>query len=223
MDPCFEFISETDKIDWINMETLLLQLSQLDSWKIGLIASYLLFQGVVFTIFPEEVIAVTLGLLWSQGKIGFVHAMVAIWIGLLPANATTVFVGGKFGPKLLSIRPFSWAFKKESVDEALGQVRKYGTWIVFVTRFIPVIRGPIYLATGLSQMGVRRFMQIDALASCIQLPCLLFLGRSIGQNVNSLMEGYRMVGVFMAVLLGSTIVFNWLYGRRKALLVSSNG
>jgi membrane protein DedA with SNARE-associated domain len=201
------------------METLLIQLSQLQSWQMGMIATYLLLQGAIFTVFPEEVVAVTLGLLVSQNKIGFFHAWFSIGLGLLPANAFTVYMGKHFGPKLLLIRPFSWMFKKKSVDQALKKVKKYGTGIVFVTRFIPVIRGPIYLATGLSQMRILQFVGIDALASLIQIPSLLLLGKIIGKNATSLMDGYRKVGIFMALLLLFVIGMNWFYNHKSIFIL----
>lgn len=192
------------------MEALLVQLGNLPHWQIALLATYLLYQGAYFTVFPEEVVITTLGLLWSQGKIGFFEALVAVWVGLLPANATTVFFGSKFGPKLFKIRPFSWVFNKEEVEESLTQIRRHGKWIVFFTRFIPMIRGPIYLAAGLSRIGLLNFMKTDFVASCIQIPGLLFLGSLIGKNANSLMDAYQRIGILMAVLLVSVFFAKWM-------------
>lgn len=191
------------------MESLLIQLSNLPHWQIALLATYLLLQGFFFAPFPEEVIITTLGLLWSQGKIGFVEAWIAIWVGLLPANSMTVYIGGRFGPNLMTMRPFSWVFKKDAIDEAMVQVRKYGPWIVFVTRFIPIIRGPIYFAAGLSKMGVPRFFRNDVLAACFQVPGLLLLGSMMGQGIGNMMEGYRRIGIFMGSLLLSVFTIRW--------------
>lgn len=202
------------------MEALLVQLANLQHWEIALLATYLLYQGMVIAVFPEEVIIATLGLLWSQGRIGFFEALVAVWMGLLPANATTVFLGSRFGPRLLVIRPFCWIFKKEVIEESLFNMRKHRNWIVFVTRFTPMIRGPIYVAAGLSQIGILRFMKIDAIASCIQIPLLLMLGSWIGKGANSLMQGYQWIGIFMAAMLVSVFVVKWIVSRRKRVLTS---
>lgn len=203
------------------MESLLLQLNQLQSWQIGLLASYLLYQGFFVSVFPEEVIATTLGLLWGEGKIGFFHALISIWVGLLPANATTVFVGSRFGPKLLSMRPFCWLFKKEAVSDALELVKRNGAWVVIVTRFVPMIRGPLYLATGLSQMAISHFVRLDLLASCIQIPCLLMIGRMIGKNASSLMDAYRKIGILMIALFLGAAVLKYLSSLKDSTKSSS--
>lgn len=199
------------------MESLLLQLSQLQSWQIGLLASYLLYQGFFVSVFPEEVIATTLGLLWGEGKIGFFHALISIWVGLLPANATTVFVGSRFGPKLLNMRPFCWLFKKDAISDALELVKKNGAWVVIMTRFVPMIRGPLYLATGLSQMAVSQFMRLDLLASCIQVPCLLILGRMIGRNASSMMDAYRKIGFLMVGLVLGAAILKFMLSSRGSI------
>ena len=197
------------------MESLLARLADLQHWEIALLAAYLLFQGAFVAIFPEELIITTLGFLWSQNRIGFVEAVIAVWIGLLPANTTAVFFGNRFGPRLLRMRPFSWIFKKEGVEDSLALVRKHGKWIVFFTRFTPVIRGPVYLAAGLSRIPVLDFMKIDWLASCIQVPLLLWIGSVIGKSADSMMDGYKKIGLFMAGLLVVVIAIKMFVGRRR--------
>ncbi len=189
------------------MEDLLLQLSNLPSWQICLLASYLLLQGFILTIFPEEVIISTLGLLWFEGKVDFVPAFVAVIIGLIPANAATVFLGDRFGARLLKVRPFIWFISQEEVAAGLERIRKHGKWVVIVTRFIPIIRGPIYFAAGASKFGIFRFMRMDALAMCVQVPLWMWIGRSIGISVEGLMPGYNRIGFLLLAILGGALLY----------------
>lgn len=198
------------------IETLLLQLSQMETWKIALLVSGLLYQGAFFTVFPEEVIIVTLGILVSQGKISFLHAWAAVAVGLLPANSTTVFLCTRFGPKLLKIPPFSWAFKEKDIKASLAQIHKYGKGIIFLTRFTPMVRAPIYFATGLSGFGVLRFMAIDSLASCIQIPGLLWIGGRLGANAESLLDAYKKLGLCVLVSIVLVLGGRWLWKKYKA-------
>jgi membrane protein DedA with SNARE-associated domain len=197
------------------METLIARLDHLEHWQIALLATSLLYQGVFLAVFPEEVIITTLGLLWSQSRIGFVEAWVAICVGLLPANATTVFAGSRLGMKIITIRPFRWVLKREAIEESLEQIRHYGKRIVFLTRFIPVIRGPIYFAAGMSKMGVLNFMKTDFMASLIQVPGLLLLGCAIGKNASSIMDAYSKIGLFMLVLLVAAVLIKWFLHQRS--------
>lgn len=197
------------------MEELLNQLSGLPAWKIHLIASGLLLQGFILTVFPEEVIVTTLGLLWSQGRVEFLPCLLCVWIGLLPANAATVLIGDRLGMHILRRRPFKWVVSADAIAEGLNELKRWGPWVVFATRFTPIIRGPIYFSAGISKMGVFKFMRIDALASCIQVPMLLLIGRAIGKSAESLMQGYQRIGMLLALLLGATILYQVYRSRKK--------
>jgi membrane protein DedA with SNARE-associated domain len=188
------------------METLLNQLSNLEHWKIALLASGILLQGAVASVFPEEVILTSLGMLWSQGKIGFFEAWLAVLVGLLPANSFPAFLGRQFGLKALSTRPLCWIFKRQAVENSLKLLKDQGNWVIFCTRFIPLIRGPIYFATGVAQIKAVHFFKWDALASCIQVPVLLGLGAFIGKNANSMIEAYQRIGWFMLIAIGILIL-----------------
>jgi membrane protein DedA with SNARE-associated domain len=201
------------------METLLARLDHLEHWQIAILASSLLFQGFFLAIFPEEVIITTLGLLWSQSRIGFFEAWLAVSVGMLPANAVTVFMGSRLGMKVFSIRPFRWILKKEPLDEALEQIRHYGKWIVFFTRFLPIIRGPIYFAAGMSQMGVLNFMRTDFMASWIQIPALLWVGCLIGKNATSMMDAYGKIGLFIGCMFATGILIRYLMHKRTQLVL----
>jgi membrane protein DedA with SNARE-associated domain len=190
-----------------SLEDLLLILASLHSWQICLIATWLLLQGVVLTIFPEEVITVTLGILWSQGKISFPEALFAIQAGLLPANALFVSFGQKFGAPLIRRRPLVWIIDEVDVNQALDVIRNHSKKVIFASRFIPMVRAPLYFATGMSRIGVFNFAKIDFLASLIQLPALLLLGRWIGKSAESLIAAYQKVGLIFVVLVIWTIVF----------------
>jgi membrane protein DedA with SNARE-associated domain len=190
------------------IESLLLQLSGLVHWKIALIATGTLLEGAIFTVFPEEVVITTLGVLWSQHRIGFVEALVAVQCGLLPANLILVFLGNRLGTKLFGIPPFRWFLKPEAVARSLEKLRSAGNWVVFGTRFIPLIRGPVYFATGLSKFPSLRFFRIDFLASFIQIPLLLWLGATIGKNSSSILQAYQRVGGFMVALIGLMAVIS---------------
>lgn len=199
------------------MESLLTRLANLQSFQIAALASVLLYQGAFLAVFPEELILTTLGFLWGEGRISFPEAMLGVWMGLLPADATTVFVASRFGHRILKVRPFSWLFSKEAVEEYLGVVRRYGRWIVFFTRFTPVVRGPVYVAAGLSKMSVLKFMQTDALASCIHVPALLLLGRWVGKNSGSMMESYKRIGIMIGIFMISAFVLKAILDRRRKL------
>jgi len=202
------------------MENLLLQLSELESWRIGLIATWLLLQGVVVALFPEEIIAVTLGVLWSQGKISFPESLFFMQAGLMPANAFMVGVGKRFGLPLIRRRPFSWILDANEVQDWLEIIRKNKKKVIFFARFTPMIRGPIYFATGMSQLRIPEFSRIDYIASLIQIPILLTLGKWIGVSAGSLMGAFQNVGIVFILLFGWMVIFGVIRKQKKTRVPS---
>ena len=198
------------------MENLLQQLAELESWRIGLIATWLLLQSVVVALFPEEVIAVTLGVLWSQGKISFTESMLFIQAGLLPANAFMVGIGQRFGLPLIKRRPFRWLLDATEVEEWLKLIRLNKKKVIFFARFIPMVRGPIYFATGMSQLGIREFSKVDYIASLFQIPLLLLVGKWIGASAGSLVDAFQKIGLLFLMLFAWMIVFGLIRKKWKS-------
>jgi len=158
------------------LQTILERFDTLTHWQIALVAIGLLLQGAFFTIFPEELIFISLGYLAADGRIHWLEAMLAGQVGLLPANAIAMIIGRTVGVRIFDIRPFRWVIKKEAMEKARRRLNQHAVRTVFFTRFIPTIRGPVYIAVGLSGMRLIQFVRTDALASCIQIPLLLALG-----------------------------------------------
>lgn len=197
------------------MQDLLVTFSDLPAWQIALTATWLLLQACVLPSVPEEIVTATLGMLWSQGRIGFFTALFAVLLGLLPANSAAVFIGSRLARGASLFGPFRRAFGSPTVQGALDAVRRHGRGLVFATRFTPLVRGPIYLACGASQMGVPRFFAVDATAALIQVPLLLWLGARVGRDAGSLAEAWQRVGLLGAGLLGTALAVHLLRRWRR--------
>ncbi len=108
------------------MEDLLLRLSGLGEWQLALAAVWLLLQGCVVPSVPEEVVITSLGMLAAQGRIPFPLAFLAILCGLLPANAATVWFGGRLARGLAVRGPFAGVRAAPAVRSALASLQRRG-------------------------------------------------------------------------------------------------
>jgi membrane protein DedA with SNARE-associated domain len=190
-------------------------LSSLPGWQLALAATWLLLQAAVIPSVPEEVVMTTMGVLWSQGKVDFLTAYAAILAGLLPANAMAVFIGGLAERGLLRFGPARRLIQSGAVRSARAKVLRYGRVVVAVTRFVPLVRGPVYLACGASGMTVRQFFVIDALAALVQVPLLLLLGAKVGEGAGSIAEAWQRVGILALLLLGSAAALQAVRSLRR--------
>lgn len=182
------------------MADLLAAIAGLPPWHLALGATWLLLQGCIVPSVPEEILVVTLGMLVGQGRIGPAFALVAVLAGLLPANSATVFFGG-LGRRFRPGGFLGRALASPRIEAASAMLRRFGPVAVVATRFLPFVRGPIYLAIGLSGFRVRRFLAIDAAAALVQVPLLLWLGSRLGSGV-TLAEAWSRVGWLTATVAG---------------------
>jgi membrane protein DedA with SNARE-associated domain len=105
--------------------------------------------------------------------------------------------------------------RKKALEKTLSYLHKNGALTIFITRFTPVIRGPVYLAVGVCRIPFLRFLKIDALASCIHIPLILLLGRFVGKYF-SIEAVYKGIVIDAAVGFASSlllIIFDFLKKR----------
>lgn len=200
------------------MNDFIATLSSLPGWQLALASTWLLLQAAVIPSLPEEVVITTLGVLWSQGKIDFLTAYAAVLAGLLPANAMAVLIGGFAERRLLRFGPARRLIQSDAVRSARAAVVRHGRVVVAVTRFVPLVRGPVYLACGASGMTVRQFFVVDAMAALVQVPLLLLLGAKLGEGAGSLAEAWQRVGLVALLLLSAAVglqVFRAVRGRLR--------
>ncbi len=181
--------------------------------QVAAVTTWLLLQGCVLPSVPEEILIASLGMLVGQGRIAPALAFAAVLAGLLPANAFALLLGtlGRRGA-----RPggrIARLLGAPAVARALETVRRHGPVVVVATRFLPLVRGPVYLAAGLSGLGLRRFVLLDAAAACVQVPLLLWLGARLGQDA-SLEVALQRLG-WLAAGLGAAALLV-AAGRRAA-------
>ncbi len=194
------------------MEELIVRFADLPSWQIGLVAAGLLLQACIPPGLPEELVVATLGILWGDGRIGFWTAFACVLAGLLPANAAAVLAGGRLAPWLSRWSVFARALRAPAVSRALQAMRRNAVAVVVVTRFTPLVRGPIYLAAGLSGMGLARFVSLDFLAACVHVPLLLWAGSRLGRGAGSIAAAFQRLGWAAIALIAVAAVVAVLRG-----------
>ena len=128
-------------------------------------------------------------------------------IGLIPANFIMAWLGHRLGHKVFIKRPFCWIIKKDTLQKSVALIQKHGLWAIFATRFTPIIRAPVYLAVGISKFDLIRFIKTDFVASCFQIPLVIFLGSLVGRSFSSIEDVYRSLLVLTGAMLLVSVIF----------------
>jgi membrane protein DedA with SNARE-associated domain len=171
--------------------------------------------GLMIEIIPSEIVLGYGGYMISQGKIGWVGAVIAGTVGGTLAQLFLYWAGYYGGRPFLEKYGKYVLIKKKHIDIAELWFRRYGAGVIFSARFIPVVRHAISIPAGIAKMSAMKFT-IYTVAAIIPWTILfLYLGTVLGQNWSHIKEyaaPYVMPIIIGAVVVG---VIYFLFQKRK--------
>jgi membrane protein DedA with SNARE-associated domain len=145
----------------------------------------------------------------------FVMSLVAL-VGVLIGDGTMFFMGRRLGPKVTRVPVLSRIITNKVYSEIQAKVLKYGDKILFVARFLPGLRAPIFVMAGVShRISYLKFLVLDGMAALISVPTLVYLGYFFANDLDDIVNYVKhseaaIVGV---VLVGVAIII--YYNIRK--------
>lgn len=100
---------------------------------------------------PEDITLVSGGVISGLGYTN-VHFMFFVGLaGVLIGDATMFLAGRLFGYRIQRIRLFRRILSPRRFSQIQRKFKKYGLGLLFVARFLPGLRSPIYLVSGMSR------------------------------------------------------------------------
>ena len=148
---------------------------------------------------------------WMVGMAGFYGALgnllgswVAYWVSALGGRPLL----HKYGKYVLLTR--------EEVDRAEEWFRKYGPWIVFFSRLLPVVRTFISIPAGIARMNFLKFSILTFLGSFPWSLGLAYGGFLLGENWEDLRSVMRPFDIPILVI-GAGAVAWFLFRRIRSI------
>jgi membrane protein DedA with SNARE-associated domain len=145
--------------------------------------------------------------LFAVVAVGTAANLVGSWIAYAIGYYGRIDILEKHGKKL-HIKPsyLAWADR---------WFEKYGSWTVFLTRMLPIIRTFISLPAGIARMPFWRFTVLTV-AGCIPwIFMLAFTGKQVGDNWKHWQDSLHYVDYAVAVLIVLGIVYLVVRNRRR--------
>ncbi|KAB8029239.1 DedA family protein [Fluviispira multicolorata] len=107
-----------------------------------------------------------------------VHVMFAVSMaGVLIGDSTMFFLGYIFGEKLLKVKFFARIVTADRYKWVQAKFEKYGFWFIFAARFMPGLRSPIFVVSGITRkVSYIKFLLTDGFAAVISVPLWIYLG-----------------------------------------------
>ena len=168
---------------------------------------------------PEDITLVSGGVISGLGYTN-VHIMLVVSLfGVLLGDSTMYWLGRIYGTKILRFRPIRRFLTLERLRMVRSKFEQYGNRVLFVARFLPGLRAPIYMVAGITRrVSFIRFLLLDFFAAIISAPIWVYLGDFGASNLDWLHEqikkGQSIIYILIA-LLAIYLVWKWRKGRKK--------
>lgn len=172
----------------------------------------------VFPPFPADVVVAFGGFLAARAGRSLLATFLVVWIGNV-AGAMLMYVLGRrygAGPLIARMGAGDAVRAQERLQALYG---RYGTLAIFVSRFLPGVRGFVPPLAGAARVPAPRTAIVMALASAVWYGGICYLAYRIGNNWDALRDAVadsgRWIGIVAIVLVGVGVAA-WLVHRRRA-------
>lgn len=166
----------------------------------------------------SEVVLPAAGALVATGDLSNLWATISVAVAGELSGGAVGYAIGRFGG-----RPFVERFGKyvrfhhSHLDRGDAFFDRYGTFAIFICRFIPVVRGIVAIPAGIARMNIAAFALWTALGSTIFCGGLILLGNELGMHVHQLTEllhrGTKLMLILSVVLIVALALAGWIRSR----------
>ena len=177
----------------------------------------------IATLITEDVACIGAGFLVADGRIGFLAATLACFVGIVVGDVLLYWAGHSLGRPWLHRAPLKWIVSPGQIEKSTVWFRRRGPMVVFMSRFLPGTRVATYFTAGLLRTGFWRFLLYFILAVAIWTPFLVGMANFLGTRFLDYFEIFERwalpaaVGLILSIWLLVRIVplpFTW-QGRRR--------
>ena len=173
---------------------------------------------------PEDVTLIASGVICAlsqnQSNELHIHTMsIVALMGVLIGDSVMFTIGRVVGPKVTRVRGLKLIITKDVYDKIQEKAHRYGNKVLFLARFLPGLRAPLFLVAGVShKVPFWKFILMDGVAAMLSVPALVYLGYFFANDLDRILVWVKhsdvTIGVIFAVIIG-IIIFKWYKKRNK--------
>lgn len=160
------------------------------------------FMVVLIATVSEDLGVISAGLLVASGLLPFWLAIIVTIVGIFIVDMGIYLLGRYVGRPVIKRAPFKWFIKERDVESAENTFKMRGVEIIFISRFLPGARLPVYLVAGILKVNITFFLTYFFLAIIIWAPLLIWLSALIGEPILGYLNTYQdyALWVFLALM-----------------------
>jgi len=143
----------------------------------------------LLTFASEDLACIGAGLLVADGRIGWIAASAACFVGIFVGDMLLYLAGRTLGRPALTRAPLKWVAPASAVDRASHWFERKGVAVIFLSRFTPGLRLPTYVAAGVLRTSFLRFALFFAIAGVLWTPALVGIAAVAGERLREFLHG----------------------------------
>lgn len=172
---------------------------------------------------PEDIVLIAAGALGEMEGRSWLQVSVVMYLGVIGGDTMIFFAGRQFGTRLMATRWFQRVCSPEKQRKVEQFYEKHGAKGLFIGRFLPGLRAPIFFSAGSLRVSFWKFFALDGLAALISAPFFVWLGHWLWDNFQDDFEELQemlartqsyVLWVTVGIVVVAGAVF-WLMARRK--------
>lgn len=158
---------------------------------------------------PSELILGFSGYLVTTGRFSLILAVLAATAGFTAGAAISYWIGLKGGRPIVRRWGKFLLITHRDLARADRLFKRYGNWIAFFSRMIPLLRTFISIPAGVTRMPFGPYIVFSALGSAVWSIVWIYLGKLVGQNYEQLAERFDWVKYVVVAVLAVSII-GWI-------------
>lgn len=181
----------------------------------------------LFPPIPSEVILTFGGFMTTYSNLSIIGVIIASTIGSVVGAIILYWIGLLLDVKRLEMIIVKYGrilrLTKKDIHKADAWFTKYGSWAVFVCRFVPLIRSLISIPAGSIRMNFATFLSLTTLGSLIWNTVLIYIGAAVGSSWGDIvgyMDVYSNIIYITLFLIFALFVF--LFMKKRVLKKKEN-
>jgi membrane protein DedA with SNARE-associated domain len=177
---------------------------------LGLFAALAL--GNIGVPIGTEIVLPVAGALTATGHLSNLWLTIAVSLAGELAGGSAGYAIGRFGGVPLIERYGKYVHFTH--DRLMGVHRffeRWGTFAIFICRFLPVLRGVVAVAAGVAEMNLVHFYLWTFLGSLIFCSLLILLGNALGAHLSTVLpllhrSTYAFLGIVVVAIIAGIVV-----------------
>jgi membrane protein DedA with SNARE-associated domain len=165
----------------------------------------------------SEIVLPVAGGLTAAGHLGNLAVTIAVAVAGELGGQSIGYAVGRFGgvPVLERFGKYV-GFHHDQLTRIHGFFERYGTFAIFICRFLPVIRGISGFPAGIAEMNLAHFYLWTFLGSLVFCSAFIVLGYALGGHLDAVLPLLHRGGTILAVVALVAVVAGVLIVRARS-------